>query len=250
MKEAFRKRQITWERAIGMQMERQIEGVKNSDRIHMTSVYQDYLRRALETQKDELYQTNRFLSDVDINSKRNLFVDKLSEGIFALQKETSEYEIDPVEEQVVEIVEEPEPDKLRSDSLVDLKDVYSQQKNKWEKGYQQSYQKGLREFSTALQSIQSGYDSFTKNLDEKDKEFQSHLKAINDYKKVVTKAIEGTVNNLSDMLYYSDNKDLFRKKNSSEYNLAGQKLSDLISRMRSRLFAKDEDYSTLLTNLS
>ncbi|MEM7179437.1 MAG: hypothetical protein AAF518_00875, partial [Spirochaetota bacterium] len=112
VQEAFRKRQITWERAIGMQMERQIEGVKNSDRIHMTSVYQDYLRRALETQKDELYQTNRFLSDVDINSERNLFVDKLSQGIFALQKETSEYEIDPVEEQVVEIVEEPEPDKL------------------------------------------------------------------------------------------------------------------------------------------
>lgn len=112
IKKAFQRREITRKRAIGMQMERQIAGVKNSDRLHMTSVYQDYLRRLLETKNDELYQTNRFLSDVNINSQRNLFVESLSQKLLTAQEEVTEEKVTQVEAQVEEVQEEPEPEKL------------------------------------------------------------------------------------------------------------------------------------------
>ena len=178
-----------WELEEDLAIDLLLASVTESDDFNSVDEYREYVRKALELQKQEALNDWMYRAEVLIALEREQFLGTLSGGSIA--ENESEYPPDGES-----LNENMNPD-------ADLETLLEDSENdtrRWEKEFEDNLNTGLTDFSTSLVALDKEYQDFKNSLSQADLEFQQNLAVIQNYEAQVRNGIQTSVGSLQTFL--------------------------------------------------
>ncbi|MCP5502764.1 MAG: TIGR04388 family protein [Leptospiraceae bacterium] len=230
-----------WENDLNTKIQNQIALVTESDTYNNNPTYKDYLKKELESRREEALEDWQKTADGLILTNRNEYVAFITSKYKTEQDNSTTKTQTEAENKITE-------EDLK-DSYSGLKDDLDSTIKDWATDFNTTFKTGMTNFQNDLTSINTSYSEFIQQLNQAEGEFNRNLSLINAYKTNVKTNIQTMVNNLQTSLNSDSNTKLYKNDDGS-YNTAGENLNKLITRMNTKLQNPDMDFTTILTELS
>jgi putative large structural protein len=228
-----------WESDADMQIQAYIDNLNVSDNYNGVANYRDALLKELNSQKEAALQIWERTANTDIYLQLENYLTNLTGGIYddAVGNTDSSLSNTNGISQNTRLTPEQ------------IQQQFNQSRQQWETQFQDSTDKGLKEYGDSLTAINDNYNRFVDQLDSADVNFQQNLQAIQDYKQNVISGISSTVDNLKGFLDNPANESLFGT--SSNRLPAGTELQALIDKFTTKIASMGtNDFSLILTQLA
>ncbi|HMY67511.1 MAG TPA: TIGR04388 family protein, partial [Leptospiraceae bacterium] len=196
-----------WEEKMDAEISSIVSSVTESDVVHSTDVYRDYILKYLQAQKDSLLRDWETDSEQQISEERNMFLGKLSGDYVS-----------------------------RSDaSIPGTGQDYFSQLQIWGTNFQDTLNLGLSEFQNGLAKIEQSYSELLEKLQKTDEEIAENEYKIRAYEGMVWDNVKGLVGNMAAQLISNT---LLHEKDAQGNSLVT---------LRKSLSTADENISELLS---
>ena len=235
-----------WELQEDLAIDLLVASVSESDDFNSVNEYRDYVRKALEIQKQESLNDWMYQAEVLLALERDQFLSTLSGSGLAENQEDSQAALDKGESQSENgLTDVLEGNSTNPDADLDtlIEDSENGERN-WENNFEDDLNSGLAEFSNSLVALDQEYKEFIDSLTQADLEFQNNLTVIQNYETQVRNGIQTSVGSLQNFL---DTNTMF-DDGSGGLNAQGQSLQDLIDNMTQGL-TKGDPLSTLVQDM-
>jgi len=228
-----------WETDADYQIQMQLDAVNQTDAYNGIENYRDYLLKALDSQKEQAWETWERAATTDIYLQLNNYVETYATGVYRDSESNNESNQTNADAAL-------QNNRLTSSQI---REQFERSRDKWENQFSDSVEDGLKGYGKSLETINDDYARFQDSLDQADTKFQENLQAIQDYKTNVINGINTTVGNLKDFLNNGANTTLFGA--SGGRTDAGRELETLIGQFETTINGLGtNNFSLVLTQLS
>ncbi|MCE9498951.1 MAG: TIGR04388 family protein [Leptospira sp.] len=228
-----------WEAQADLQINNYVASINTQDVFNSVQEYQDYVFKAMTSEKQEAELNWTSTAEADIIAQRNAFIVQVANNVKQDVQTGTPVAINQSSGTVNNIINSTSgtPDT----NLATAQNQLTNDQLAWLRDYKDALRTGNQQFSDALNQNEASYDTFMNSLNQTDADYQSNLAQIQSYEDTVRNGIGNTIGGLQN---YLNTSGLFYNESCSgtscstdmtTLNAAGQSLLALINTINADL---------------